>query len=850
MSDIGEIVYDRDAVYIDIGGGDRAKSATTGEGAESDGSADEQLIGALKQAPMTLDASMRDSKLQLFANSTPIAADGDPGDGSLSDAAVREDDADETAVAGGRAPASSADGQPSRVRRPAFFGESEDAQPGDQEELGTDDDSGSDGGDDRSDGSPIATPRDDGTDHDGHSSDAASVATVRCRRASGGAVRGAANSETRKPARVPALRCIRHTHHDHGLPPHPPCHVMRGACTVQPAIPHVASGLDFILGDAIVVIQNDQGEETPVADSAAMLATRATSLTDDQNIPRWKERLAERARTSYVRYAHRSVAQLVYGDETVSRETAGLATDSHADDDPDDAAHVSGGGLFRRRQRAPAGLDDVDTARFDPPADELAQWADASSANTDAAERLRNLFVTGEWSEHEDAATLLRRDDAATLAETAEASAADDSDVAYGDFEDLETGQVVRAAASDRTGDAEEPDATQQHEEQRDRRRIMEKKRLKKAQFDAHYDAGMATAARDADADVDAETTTDALAIASSTLRADVATSGDADNPMKSLIEQDSAYYLETKKVLEEQAERNRAAFAHDDPAQRIKYEGISPGSYVRIELANMPCEFVHNFDPSRLLLLGGLLPNEGTMGFVQVRLKKHRWYRKILKSNDPLVFSIGWRRTQSLPVYAIEDHNGRIRMLKYTPQHMHCLALLYAPLVPQNTGVLAVQSLGTETAGFRIAATGTAIEMDQSFRIVKKLKLVGTPYKIFHHTAFVKGMFASMLEAAKYEGAAIRTVSGVRGQIKRAVRTPPGAFRASFEDKILISGALCAAVPSMQLLSWRRLRRRRYRWPCHRGRAAVSLTLIRCAGRTLATAPRRASLSPRHGCG
>ncbi|KAJ3792432.1 hypothetical protein GGU11DRAFT_733005 [Lentinula aff. detonsa] len=270
-------------------------------------------------------------------------------------------------------------------------------------------------------------------------------------------------------------------------------------------------------------------------------------------------------------------------------------------------------------------------------------------------------------------------------------------------------------------------------------------------------------------------------------------------------------FYSEKKAEISSQLKLNRAEFASiTDLEARAQLEGYIPGPCVRIVLSSAPAELIRYFDPAYSLLLGGLLPAEShssepsSFNFVQVRLKRQRWFTRPLKTNDPLIVSLGWRRFQTIPIYSLYDHSIWMRMLNYTPEHMHCYGTFWGPGVLPNTGFCAFNTVadGAETGGFRISATGVVLSLASTSQIVKKLKLTGMPFKIFKNTAFIKGMFSSALEGAKFEGASVKTVSGVRGVVKKAVsagglggdgkrkggKGGDGAFRAAVEDKLLMS--------------------------------------------------------------
>eukprot|EP00919_Chromeraceae_sp_WS-2016_P054623 GHVR01129867.1.p1 GENE.GHVR01129867.1~~GHVR01129867.1.p1 ORF type:complete len:510 (+),score=142.37 GHVR01129867.1:333-1862(+) len=253
----------------------------------------------------------------------------------------------------------------------------------------------------------------------------------------------------------------------------------------------------------------------------------------------------------------------------------------------------------------------------------------------------------------------------------------------------------------------------------------------------------------------------------------------DSENPPKEENSLEENMKLEKAK-LELSASRLHEAREHEDGGAKI-------GSYVRVCVCGVNKEWLDELNISRPIVVGGLLPGEGGNSFMKIKVKKHRWAPKILKSNDPVLLSCGWRRYQGIPMYSIDDRNqARLRFLKYTPEHMHCSAIVYGPLCPPNTGVLAIKSW-SKLQHFRISMTGVCVDANTNSKVVKKLKLVGEPEKVYKHTAFIKGMFNSNLEVAKCIGSKIQTVSGIRGQIKKA-QGKDGLFRATFEDKILKS--------------------------------------------------------------
>ncbi|TPX07662.1 uncharacterized protein E0L32_010660 [Thyridium curvatum] len=477
---------------------------------------------------------------------------------------------------------------------------------------------------------------------------------------------------------------------------------------------------------------------------------------------KWKENMAERAKSLHGKkrpYQAADLARMLYNDKLsiseVLQRWKGADEDEEEenieDDDEDDDFFSKS-----KQAREDDGAEDRTVPDYDYQ-DLAARWSD------DAIEALRAKFTSADLLDEDGDEDDMSGFGSEGDEDDEDADDDDDDDEGDGAFEDLETGEQHGPSQ-------EEPPSFEEQREQNARRKEELKLRFEEE---------------------DREGFKNPKAIARKE-------GGNEDE-----FGEDE-WYDAQKALIQKQLDINKAEFEELDERQRTAVEGFRAGKYAKIVIEGVPAEFVKNFQAKMPIIMGGLAPTEDRFGFVQVRIKRHRWHKRILKTNDPLIFSLGWRRFQSLPIYSISDSRTRNRMLKYTPEHMHCFGTFYGPLIAPNTGFVCFQSFSSSNPGFRIAATGTVLSVDESTEIVKKLKLTGAPYKIFKNTAFIKDMFNSALEIAKFEGAAVKTVSGIRGQIKRALSKPDGHFRATFEDKILLSDIVF-------LRAWYPIRPRRF---------------------------------------
>ena len=171
---------------------------------------------------------------------------------------------------------------------------------------------------------------------------------------------------------------------------------------------------------------------------------------------------------------------------------------------------------------------------------------------------------------------------------------------------------------------------------------------------------------------------------------------------------------------------RRPRPFETEAPSVRIKLEGFRPGTYVRVVLEQVPCEFIQHFDAAisgtpwrtsseRRELWVSADPNQET-SLVQAYAQEQR----------SACFLRGMASIPVYPAVLTQRQHSPIECSNTRPSTCTAwLLLLSTGHLPHPVlGFCAFQSLDGQMKQFRIAATGVLLELDKSFQIRQEAEI------------------------------------------------------------------------------------------------------------------------------
>ena len=343
-------------------------------------------------------------------------------------------------------------------------------------------------------------------------------------------------------------------------------------------------------------------EDVAFADSDSDLGSiiSGDELEDDEDLDsdedgaavRWKDNMMERARKLHgKRRPYRAVdlARLMYDDALSPKEALQKWRGEDEEEEEEDIEKDEEDEVFFKRTGR--GLDeDLAEDRIIPRFDYEA--LSAKWSNQDAVEALRSRFAT---------ANLLDGGDGEEGDGDEMDGDGDDDDEGDGAFEDLEADDGDEDGDEDDAEDEDDakPEANLEAEREKNARRKEELKLRFEEEDREGFTNDKAVARREGGEDDEF---------------------GEDD------------WYEAQKAVLQKQQDINKAEFETLDDNQRVSVEGFKAGKYAKIVLEGVPAEFITKFQPKMPIIVGGLSPTEDRFGFVQVRIKRHRWHKKIRK--------------------------------------------------------------------------------------------------------------------------------------------------------------------------------------------------------------------------
>ena len=210
---------------------------------------------------------------------------------------------------------------------------------------------------------------------------------------------------------------------------------------------------------------------------------------------------------------------------------------------------------------------------------------------------------------------------------------------------------------------------------------------------------------------------------------------------------------------------------------------GIAAGTYVEMEILNVPSEKKSSSQPSCLF---SLLRHEHKHTVVNINMTLNSDLEAPLRSKEELLIQVGPRRFAINPVFSAAGNtpNDVHKFDRYLHPGRSAIASFTGPLTWGSVPVLVFRRSDEDSEGLELIATATTVPPSTSRIIAKRIILTGHPYKIHKKLVTVRYMFFNDEDIRWFSALPLWTKRGRQGFIKESLGTH-GYFKATFDGRI-----------------------------------------------------------------
>ena len=208
------------------------------------------------------------------------------------------------------------------------------------------------------------------------------------------------------------------------------------------------------------------------------------------------------------------------------------------------------------------------------------------------------------------------------------------------------------------------------------------------------------------------------------------------------------------------------------------------PGTYVEIELVDVPVSYCNDIDKDKPLIVFSLLEHEQKMSVCNFYLTRHPASQNEVKSKDSLIFWTPLRTFSARPIFSEHTVGNKHKFERFFHHGSPVVASVICPITFGPCPVLVFQNNPDSEDVSTLVATGTLSSINPYRVVVKRSVLSGYPCKINKRYVVARYMFHSREDILWFKPVQLRTKWGRKGHIIEPLGTH-GHMKCKFDSHL-----------------------------------------------------------------